>query len=462
MAVQLKLFVLLVAVFALVIVACGTDTSRSQEQATSVTDTPQPTETSTSQPTETAASQPTETPTSEPAAPPTSVGAESSPTSDATEAPVRREDTTEVPRAQPQEATATPLPPPKVASGPKAAEIQGIVAWINSDPLTLRELRGKVVLIDFWTYTCVNCIRTFPYLKVWYSKYADDGLVIIGVHAPEFEFEKKLENVQEAVKRFNIGWAVALDNDFMTWRAYDNMFWPAKYLIDKDGIVRYTHFGEGAYAETENMIQELLMETGTDPSSLPLSRASDQKLDPSYQASVSSQITRELYGGWGRGYRDAQVGRGGYLAQIEYYEERDRDFSYEDSGDHVDHLIYLQGQWHNGPESLRHARETTDFEDYLFLRFSAKSVNAVLRPEGEGAGPLKVLVTLDGKPLTEENKGQDVVIEEDGRSFLYVDEPTLYAIVEAPSYGTYDLKLSSNSPHFALFAFTFGVYESGV
>ena len=116
--------------------------------------------------------------------------------------------------------------------------------------------------MDFWTYTCINCIRTLPYLKEWHAKYADDGLVILGVHTPEFKFEEKLENVRQAVKDIGIGWAVGLDNDYATWDAYKNRYWPAIYLIDKDGIIRYTRVGEGAYAETESKIRELLKESG--------------------------------------------------------------------------------------------------------------------------------------------------------------------------------------------------------
>ena len=119
----------------------------------------------------------------------------------------------------------------------QAPEIKGIKAWINSEPLTIEEFRGKVVLVDFWTYSCVNCIRTFPYLREWNAKYADDGLVIIGVHSPEFEFEKDYSNVLRATQDNGITWPVAQDNDFETWQNYSNRFWPAKYLIDKEGVI---------------------------------------------------------------------------------------------------------------------------------------------------------------------------------------------------------------------------------
>lgn len=149
------------------------------------------------------------------------------------------------------------------AVGDLAPEFSGIAAWINSEPLTMEALRGSVVLIDFWTYTCINCIHTFPFLREMQSKYADEGLVIVGVHSPEFEFEKDYENVVAAIQKNELVWPMAQDNDFKTWYRYNNRYWPAEYLIDKDGVIRYTHFGEGAYAETEVVIQELLAEIGS-------------------------------------------------------------------------------------------------------------------------------------------------------------------------------------------------------
>jgi cytochrome c biogenesis protein CcdA/thiol-disulfide isomerase/thioredoxin len=139
-----------------------------------------------------------------------------------------------------------------------APEIQGISSWINSSPLTMEALRGKVVLVDFWTYSCINCLRTLPYLKSWYTRYSKDGLVILGVHSPEFAFEHDRGNVQAAVKRLGIRWPVALDNDFATWTAYRNQYWPADYLIDREGRLRDAHFGEGDYTRTESEIRTLL------------------------------------------------------------------------------------------------------------------------------------------------------------------------------------------------------------
>ena len=144
----------------------------------------------------------------------------------------------------------------------KAPNFQGIAAWINSAPLNISELRGKVVLVDFWTYSCINCIRTIPYLNAWYSKYRNEGLVIVGVHTPEFDFEKNYSNVLAAVKSFGIEYPVALDSNDGTWVAYDNQYWPADYLIDKNGEIRYTQIGEGDYITTETAIRALLQNAG--------------------------------------------------------------------------------------------------------------------------------------------------------------------------------------------------------
>jgi thiol-disulfide isomerase/thioredoxin len=142
----------------------------------------------------------------------------------------------------------------------KAPEFTGIGKWLNSEPLTVAGLRGKVVLVDFWTYSCINCINTLPHVRQWYDKYRDKGLVVVGVHTPEFAFEKSTGNVQAALKRFDIRYPVAQDNAYATWNAWRNQYWPALYLVDARGNVVYKHFGEGQYAETEAAIQKALAE----------------------------------------------------------------------------------------------------------------------------------------------------------------------------------------------------------
>jgi thiol-disulfide isomerase/thioredoxin len=144
----------------------------------------------------------------------------------------------------------------------QAPEFTGIEKWLNSEPLTVQQLKGKVVLVDFWTYTCINCVRTLPYVKSWYGKYKDKGLVVVGVHTPEYPFERSTENVQNAIKRFDIQYPVAQDNRYATWRAYGNQYWPAVYLVNKKGQVVYKHFGEGNYERTEEAIRSLLDQPG--------------------------------------------------------------------------------------------------------------------------------------------------------------------------------------------------------
>lgn len=197
-----------------------------------------------------------------------------SPQSNAREVPVLLPETVQGARLAEGDRVPTPVPIPTVTPSPvptatpaydlpglgAAPELTGITHWLNSSPLTLRELRGKVVLIDFWTYTCINCIRTLPYVTEWHKKYADEGLVIIGVHSPEFSYEHSTENVAEAIARFEIEYPVAQDNDFATWRAYHNRYWPAFYFIDAEGKLRYIKIGEGEYNKSEKIIQQLLAE----------------------------------------------------------------------------------------------------------------------------------------------------------------------------------------------------------
>ena len=349
------------------------------------------------------------------------------------------------------------------APGDTAPEFVGIASWINSDPLTMEELRGQVVLIDFWTYTCINCIRTVPYLRDWQAKYADRGLTIVGVHTPEFEFEKVTENVIASTEELGVDWAVAQDNDFGTWREYNNRFWPAKYLIDAEGVVRYTHFGEGAYDETEEQIRELLEEAGSDVMGIASNPDPGPEPDErAYGTSPRDQQTREIYGGFSRN------SSGFYIAHPHYYEGGPQYTQfYRDPGDHINQFIYLEGQWASEFEAIKHARATEDLEDYIALLFFARTVNIVLDFE-EGAEPFEVEVSIADspeagaelayRPLTAEEAGEHIVIE-DGRSYFVVDEPDLYNVVALPEFGSAELKFSSNSSDFALFALTFGSYS---
>ena len=383
-------------------------------------------------------------------------------------------------QAQPAPATAAPAdahrqapPTPDVELtgevggrvGDEAPDFIGIAEWINAEPVSLLNERGKVVLVDVWTYTCVNCIRTFPYLREWNARYADDGLLIVGLHAPEFEFEEIYENVVQATKEHEIVWPVAQDNDMSTWSAYNNRYWPAKYLVDKDGIVRYTHFGEGAYAETEEQIRKLLLEAGADLSDDAGALPEDQNRDARFQDMLKEnpsgvEVTPELYAGYERNFSATLYGYDPYVVQTEFYQNRDGTAIFEAPAELAPHKIYLNGEWFIGPESVKHARTGESYDDYIAINYSAKSVNAVIT--SDSGEPYRVRVTMDGEYLTDENRGADVLIAEDGESYILVTEPKLYALVDNPEYVTRkELRLSPNSPDFGLFAYTFGVYEDG-
>ena len=370
------------------------------------------------------------------------------------------------------EATSIPLPTPteapvEISSGRTgdeelAPEITGIASWINSEPFTLESQRGNVVLVDFWTYTCVNCIRTMPFLRSWHEKYADQGLVILGVHTPEFEFEKDRENVIDAAKEFGLEYPIVQDNDFGTWQAFKNRFWPAKYLIDKDGYIRYTHFGEGDYDETELWIRDMLTEAGADLSAISGDTEPEPEVDSRARAASdpSMSLTRELYAGYERNY-GALITRSAppYILQREYFNQQDVEILYSDLEDHQNHFLYLEGLWLNTSESLVHARATEDYEDYIALSFYATSVNAVMSPVNSET--FDVRLTIDGQPITPEQAGVDVMFDDDNNSYVMVDESRMYNLINLSEFSGHDLVLSSNSPEFSLFAFTFGAYMDG-
>ena len=356
------------------------------------------------------------------------------------------------------------------ACGPhRAPEFRGIDRWVNSPGLTMEQLRGKVVLIDFWTYSCINCIRTLPYLKDWHDKYSRHGLVIVGVHTPEFDFEKLHENVSEAAETFGVEYPVALDNNYATWNTYGVNAWPTKFLVDQKGELRYGHRGEGGYAETEKAIRDLLREGGADPGSIePRTGPDPDFVDEAYAADPARRITRELYAGYNRNDRLPSSAFGTLVGQIpsyimheEYYQQKNADILYRDlyqeTGERFNHFIYLNGLWNNGPESVTHARQTAGFEDYVAIKFFATSVNSVM--SAPDSGGIRVRVTLDGQPLARSQAGQDVEFDQQGNSFVTVDEPRLYGLVKLDAFESHNLELSPRDAGLSLFTFTFGAYE---
>jgi len=308
-----------------------------------------------------------------------------------------------------------------------APEFVGITKWLNTDkPLTIKELRGKVVLIDFWTYTCINCIRTLPHVTSWYDKYKDQGFVVIGVHTPEFEFEKKSENVLVAIKQYNIHYPVPQDNNYATWNAYNNQYWPAEYLIDAKGNIRRTHFGEGKYDETEKAIQALLKEAGQQ-----INNSVDTKPDTSPKTAVS----REVYLGSKRmQYYDPNGNLGnGTQNFILTNSPSSNSFSFG-------------GNWNISDETAIAGGNAT-----LNLNFTAQKVFLVLRT-GKSVGKATIKVLLDGKVVDGSNAGEDVQ-----NGMIIVDTDRLYTLVDLKGkVQNHILKLEFLSPGIEVYAFTFG------
>jgi thiol-disulfide isomerase/thioredoxin len=294
--------------------------------------------------------------------------------------------------------------------------------WFNSPPLTIKALQGKVVLIDFWTYTCINCIRTFPYLKSWYSKYEKNGFVIVGVHTPEFAFEKDSNNVRDAISDFEIKYPVMQDNDYATWSAYRNRYWPAHYLLDKNGKIRYTHFGEGEYDKTEEMIQKLLKEAGAD--------IKDKISNQTYE--IESR-TPETYLGYAR-----MQG----LASPEN-PSRDTKSTYTIPKTLASNSFAFGGNW-----TINEEMATGEEGSVIEYKFSAKNVYLVMNPIGSTA---KATIFLDGKQISSNDGGKDVI---DGTTA--VDSNRLYELVKLQTPGEHTLRIKIVEGKVSAFAFTFG------
>ena len=323
-------------------------------------------------------------------------------------------------------------PPFKDGKYPLAPELVGITGYINTPEGTkISDFEGKVVLVDFWTYSCINCIRTLPHLVAWDKKYRDKGLVIIGVHTPEFEFEKDRQNLINAMKKYGIEYIVVQDNNYATWQNYKNRFWPRKYLIDKDGYIRYDHIGEGAYDETEKKIQELLAEI--DPSVL------NENLTGLADMTPTIQTTPELYVGSDYALpRGQNIGNSGGL-------QPGKVIDYSLPSTLEKDIIYLGGKWLSNSDNLESKGSGS-----IVLEFTASSLNIVADAVDK---PVEMEVMVDGKYLSGDQAGSDVQFDGE-KSYVLVDEPRLYNVV---SDDLMKSKLELKVPEgFTFNAFTFG------
>jgi thiol-disulfide isomerase/thioredoxin len=300
--------------------------------------------------------------------------------------------------------------------------------WLNSPPLASADLDGQVVLYDFWTYSCVNCVRTLPYLRAWYDRYRADGLVIVGVHSPEFDFEQSRANVEDATRRLGVTWPVVMDNDLAIWDSFNNAYWPTKYVTDRDGQIRYRHIGEGRYDETEDVLRSLL---GVDPASpRALERPTEEPDPASYR-----DITPETYLGTRRGTAGARPGRTTYPEPPPLATGEAR----------------VVGDW----EADAHSVTARSPGAAIVLAYRAAEVGLVLadRPL---ADPIEVVVELDGAPVPPDGRGPDLTLDGSGATILTVDHDGMYRLVRGANVEERTLRLTVRAPGVAAFAFTFG------
>ena len=313
-------------------------------------------------------------------------------------------------------------------------DLGGAVGWLNSAPLSSKSLRGKVVLVDFWTYSCINSLRELPYVKSWAAKYKDAGLVVIGVHAPEFGFEKERANVENAVRELKVVYPVPIDSDHRIWQAFNNEYWPADYFIDAKGRIRYHHFGEGEYVESERVIQELLKEngaTGLDERTVSIS-AEGVEAPPS-----GDEQSPETYVGYRRAERFVSPGRLAHDSQKAYIPPATPSLN----------QWGLSGSWNVGPESAVLQAEPGK----IVFRFHARDLHMVLGPAKDGK-PVRFKVKLDGNA-----PGADCGIDSAPDGNGEVREPRLYQLIRQKGQvkdRTFEIEFLD--PGVQAFSFTFG------
>ncbi|MDP4200477.1 MAG: redoxin domain-containing protein [Bacteroidota bacterium] len=308
--------------------------------------------------------------------------------------------------------------------------------YLNVTPEFLRDsLKEKVVLIDIWDYTCVNCIQTLPYIKEWNARYKNKGLVIIGVHDPEFEFEKDPKNLDSAVKQFGLDYPIIADNDYKIWNSLANQYWPAKYLFDSKGILRAEHFGEGDYQAFEAFLQRILLERDSS-TALPEPVAPVRETDK--PGAVCYRATPETYLGSARNHP-------GNAEEI----KTDHPANYHAPKVLKSDLVYFDGPWTVRREYAQPSGKATAS---LVFDYQAKEANLVIHPQADAG--FHVQITQDGKPLAKADRGADVK-ESDGMTYLEVHEGRMYRITNNQDFGRHTLRLSSDNPSFGAYAFTF-------
>jgi len=314
--------------------------------------------------------------------------------------------------------------------GPRVPSLAAAQGWINTPPLTRSALAGKVVLYDFWTYSCVNCVRTIPYLRAWYDAYAKDGLVVVGVHSPEFNFERNHANVRAAVQRLHVDYPVALDDQMAIWTEFGNNYWPADYIADRQGRLRDTTVGEGGYAHTEDVLRKLL---GVAPSSPRAHIGGSENVGK--PPSASEDVTPETYLGLERGIAGAQPGV----------------HEYPQGGTLTPDTPKLLGSWFGDTQDVA----SNAAGAAITIQYHAREVNLVMATAAPGGAPIDVRVELDGKPLPIADRTPQTMVDASGKTFVRVQASDLYRLVLGPSIATHILRLTAEAPSLQAFAFTF-------
>jgi len=312
--------------------------------------------------------------------------------------------------------------------------------WLNSTPLSFRQLRGRAVLVDFWDYTCVNCIRTLPYVQAWHERYRDQGFTVIGVHTPEFTFAQYESNVERGIREFGLTYPIVLDRDREIWKAFANRYWPTKYLLDKDGYLRFGHFGEGGYAECEQVIQELLQEI--DPA-LVWPAVMEPLREEDHAGAICYRASGELYLGHRRGRIGNPVGfQEDQIADYVFAEKREENF------------FYASGRWASTAEYFEAAEAGSHI---LQLKYQASAVNLVMACPH--AAVAEVVVFEDGRPLARKQATRDTRFRPAAHgageeSYVVVDSARMYFLLDNHEFAEHELELRC-SVGVAAFAFTF-------
>ncbi len=298
---------------------------------------------------------------------------------------------------------------------------EGATSWLGTPPLTTSDLRGKIVLVDFWEYTCTSCLRTLPYLHEWYKRYRDDGFVIVGIQTPEFTFSGEAKQVSDAMKRLDITWPVALDDGRAVWNRYGINVWPTEMLFDRDGHLIETQVGEGNYPQTERNIQTLI-------------RASNKNAVLPAPMALLPQDSYDKPGAVCYPHTPEVVIENTPVADAPQFGNPSEDLQYADRSAHRDGGVYLDGYWHATKEALIFGGGS----GYFLMPYRAIEVRVVLTPE---RSPTRVNVLQDDKPLPRHDAGADVRYDSSGASYVSVDASRSYGIVMNKSYGAHELKL---------------------